>query len=104
MLGQDGEAGKGVLSSAEAQQWESFCNTAMHNTNHDLYPVLLNFFVLFSQEEEEEEEGRQEEAWETSGLPPTLGGGEGTTAQQADGGARCYLLYSLWPEHWRQEV
>ena len=53
---------KTMLSSAEAQQWESFCNTAMHNINHDLYPVLLNFFVLFSQEEEEEEEGRQEEA------------------------------------------
>ena len=73
-------------------------------TNHDLDTnQLLNFFVLFSQEEEEEE-GGQEEAWETSGLPPTPGGGEGTTAQQADGGARCYLLHSLWPEHWRQEV
>ena len=39
----------------------SYCNTAMHITNHHLNPVLLNFFVPFSQEEEEEE-GRQEEA------------------------------------------
>ena len=31
MLGQDGDAGRRVLSPAEAQQGESYCYTAMHN-------------------------------------------------------------------------
>ena len=77
--------------------------TAMQNTIHDLCPVLFNFFVPFSQEEKEKEREQKEKAWETSGLPSTPGGGKGATAQQDHGGARCYLLCSLSPEHWRQE-
>ena len=82
MLGQDGEARKGVLSSAEAQQGESCCNTAMHNIKHALCPVLLNSFVLFSQEEEEEEGGKKSKLEKLlayhqgmvveKGLPPSL--------------------------------
>ena len=102
-LGQAGETGQRVLSSAEAQQGESYCNTAMHNTIHALCPVLFNFFVPFSQEEKEKEREQKEKAWETSGLPSTPGGGIGATAQQDHGGARCYLLCFLSPEHWRQE-
>ena len=102
-LGQAGETGQRVLSPAEAQQGESYCNTAMHNTIHALCPVLFNFFVPFSQEEKEKEREQKEKAWETSGLPSTPGGGIGATAQQDHGGARCYLLCFLSPEHWRQE-
>ena len=92
MLGQHGEAGRRVLTRAEAQQREGHCNAAMHNNNSTYYLCgLFTFFVLFSQEEKEEEKEKAEFR-ETSSLPSTLGGGEGIAAQQADGGARCYLI------------
>ena len=52
MLGQNGEAGRRVLSPAEAQQREGHCYAAVHNNSQTFY--LITFFVSFSQEEEEE--------------------------------------------------
>ena len=86
MLGQDGDAGRRVLSPAEAQQGGSCRYTAMHNASQNLIAV----FVSLSQGEEEEEEGEQEEkVREASCLSPTHGGGKGAASKQADGGACC---------------
>ena len=68
---------------------------------------LIAFFISISprkEEEEEEEEGRkEEEVGKASGLPPTPGDGKGTSAQQADGGARCSLHPSSCQElQWKQ--
>ena len=102
MLGQDGEAGRRVLAPAEAQQGESCCYSAVHNASQNI--DLIAFFVSISpgEEEEEEEEGCKE-VGKAPGLPPTLGGGERTSAKQADGGARCSLHPSSCQElQWKQ--
>ena len=97
MLEQDGEAGRRVLAPAEAQQGESRCYSAMLNASQNLDLNVL--FVSISLGEEEEEEGlKEEEVGEALGLPPTLGGGERTSAQQVDGGARCSLHSSSCQE------
>ena len=47
--------------------------------------------------------GACKEVGKAPGLPPTLGGGERTSAQQADGGARCSLHPSSCQElQWKQ--
>ena len=64
MLGGNGEAGGGLLSFAEAQQGKDDCNTAIKQTNFNLFP---NFFIHFSQAEEAKW-SQKEEIGETSCL------------------------------------
>ena len=78
MLGLDGEAGRRVLTPAQAQQGESHCYAAMHNASQNF--DLIAFFASISLGEEEEEEGCKE-VGKAPGLPPTPGGGKGTPAQ-----------------------
>ena len=82
MLEQDGEAGKRVLSPAEAQQGEGLCKPAMHNNSPTYDPsVPKSVFVPFSQEEKEKKWGQKAEVRKTAGIPPTLGGGERTASK-----------------------
>ena len=98
MLEQDGEAGRRVLAPAEAQQGESRCYSAMLNASQNLDLNVLFASTSLGEEEEEEEGRKEEEVGEALGLPPTLGGGERTSAQQVDGGARCSLHSSSCQE------
>ena len=64
MLGGNGEAGGGLFSFVEAQQGKDDCNTAIKQTNFNLFP---NFFIHFSQAEEAKW-SQKEEIGETSCL------------------------------------